>query len=89
MGICGTGMASLAGLLKEAGCAVTGSDLQAYPPMSDFLAAAGIKVVLGYKAENLLPRPDLVVVGNVITRKNEEAQALATARIPYVSFPQA
>lgn len=89
MGICGTGMASLAGMLKERGCTVTGSDQNTYPPMSDFLEGLGIAVRQGYAAANLTPRPDLVIVGNVITRENSEAVALASAGIPYLSFPQA
>ncbi len=89
MGICGTGMGSLAGMFKEAGFVVTGSDQHVYPPMSDFLASQGIEVRQGYRPENLAPRPDLVVVGNVITRKNPEAIALADLGIPYASFPQA
>ena len=89
MGVCGTGMAAMAGMLKSQGFRVTGSDANVYPPMSDFLAQQGIPVLEGYKAENLTPTPDLVVVGNVITRANPEAQALASASIPYVSFPQA
>ncbi|MGW8161233.1 MAG: UDP-N-acetylmuramate:L-alanyl-gamma-D-glutamyl-meso-diaminopimelate ligase [Desulfobulbales bacterium] len=89
MGVCGTGMGSLAGMLKDAGYAVTGSDANVYPPMSDFLAACNIAVQNGYAAENLAPRPDLVVVGNTIRKTNPEAIALAELGIPYVSFPQA
>ena len=89
MGICGTGMASLAGILKEMGYLVTGSDQDVYPPMSDLLESIGIRVMKGYKAENLNPVPDLVVVGNVITRTNPEAVELARIASPYVSFPQA
>lgn len=89
MGICGTGMAALAGMLKEQGFRVTGSDQNVYPPMSDFLAASGIPVQEGYRPENLIPRPDLVVVGNVIRAVNPEALRLAELRIPYVSMPQA
>ena len=89
MGVCGTGMGSLAGMLKASGFTVTGSDQHVYPPMSDFLAEQGIAVQSGYCAENLASRPDLVVVGNVITRKNPEAEALASLGLPYVSFPQA
>lgn len=89
MGVCGTGVGALAGMLKEAGFRVTGSDQQIYPPMSDFLAKTGITVVEGYAASNLEPRPDLVVVGNVITRHNPESVALAEYSIPYVSMPQA
>lgn len=89
MGICGTGMAALAGMLKASGFAVTGSDSGVYPPMSDFLKGQGIEAASGYGPQNLVPRPDLVIVGNVITRKNPEAQGLAAAGIPYLSFPQA
>jgi len=88
MGVCGTGMGSLAGMLKASGYLVTGSDQQVYPPMSDFLADQGIEVRIGYRGENLEPHPDLVVVGNVVTRANPEAQALAVLGIPYLSFPQ-
>ena len=89
MGICGTGVGALAGMLQSAGYRVTGSDQHVYPPMSDFLADTGIEVFAGYSATNLEPRPDLVIVGNVITRQNSEAQALAEMAIPYVSMPQA
>lgn len=89
MGICGTGMAALAGMLKSSGYEVTGSDKAVYPPMSLFLEAIGIHAIDGYGPRNLEPKPDLVIVGNVITRKNPEAVALAETTIPYLSFPQA
>jgi len=89
MGVCGTGMGSLAGMLKDSGYVVTGSDENVYPPMSDFLASCNIEIKNGYSAENLVPHPDLVVVGNTIRKTNPEAQALAELGIPYVSFPQA
>jgi UDP-N-acetylmuramate: L-alanyl-gamma-D-glutamyl-meso-diaminopimelate ligase len=89
MGVCGTGMGSLAGMLKDSGYVVTGSDENVYPPMSEFLASCNIEVKNGYKSENLVPMPDLVVVGNTIRKTNPEAQALAGFGIPYVSFPQA
>lgn len=89
MGICGTGMAALAGMLQERGYKITGSDNHVYPPMSDFLRQLGIAVFDGYAEKNLTPRPDLVIVGNVITKKNIEAQELAQTDIPYMSFPQA
>ncbi|MFZ0449030.1 MAG: UDP-N-acetylmuramate:L-alanyl-gamma-D-glutamyl-meso-diaminopimelate ligase [Desulfatiglandaceae bacterium] len=89
MGICGTGMASLAGLLKEKGYRVTGSDQDIYPPMSDFLRALRIPIRMGYHGGNLHPVPDLVIVGNVITRMNPEAVELSHLRVPYLSFPQA
>ncbi len=88
MGVCGTGMGAMAGLLRRAGYTISGSDAQVYPPMSEYLAAAGIEVLEGYHPGNLMPRPDLVVVGNVIRRDNPEALELARLGIPYVSFPQ-
>ncbi|MFN2365757.1 MAG: UDP-N-acetylmuramate--L-alanine ligase, partial [Desulfurivibrionaceae bacterium] len=89
MGICGTGMAALAGMLKQSGYIITGSDSHVYPPMSDFLKQINILPFEGYRAENLEHKPDLVIVGNVITRKNPEALALATSDLAYLSFPQA
>ena len=89
MGVCGTGMAALAGMLKSAGFEISGSDKAVYPPMSLFLEEMQITVFDGYGAQNLEPQPDLVIVGNVITRKNPEAIALAKTDIPYLSFPQA
>lgn len=89
MGICGTGMAALAGMLRDSGYTITGSDSQVYPPMSTYLEQLQIPVNNGYGAANLTPTPDLVIVGNVITRKNPEAIALSGLNIPYLSFPQA
>ncbi len=89
LGICGTGMAALAGILKEQGCRVTGSDEHAYPPMSTFLEGLGIHVQNGYAPENLEPAPDLVVVGNVIRRENPEAQAVLALDLPRLSLPEA
>ncbi len=89
MGICGTGMAALAGMLKDSGFTISGSDSRVYPPMSDFLKKLNIEVFDGYKEENLNHNPDLVIVGNVIRQVNPEAQHLATLDIPYLSFPQA
>jgi UDP-N-acetylmuramate: L-alanyl-gamma-D-glutamyl-meso-diaminopimelate ligase len=87
--IAGVGMTALAGLLKARGVAVRGSDEQIYPPMSDVLAAMGVEVVSGHRAENLTPRPDLVIVGNKVSRGNPEAQALLASDIPYLSMPAA
>jgi len=89
MGICGTAMASLAGMLKQKGYHITGSDQNIYPPMSDFLEGLSIPVQKGYRTENLSPRPDLVIVGNVITRQNPEAIELGLQNIPFLSMPQA
>jgi UDP-N-acetylmuramate: L-alanyl-gamma-D-glutamyl-meso-diaminopimelate ligase len=89
LGICGTGMAALAGILKEQGYRVTGSDEQVYPPMSTLLEGWGITIQNGYKPENLIPVPDLVVVGNVIRRENPEAQAVLAQDLPRLSLPEA
>jgi UDP-N-acetylmuramate: L-alanyl-gamma-D-glutamyl-meso-diaminopimelate ligase len=89
MGICGTAMASMAGLLKDRGFKITGSDLNPYPPMSTQLESLGISIMKGYKAENLHPKPDFVIVGNVISANNEEAQELVKLGIPYTSLPKA
>jgi UDP-N-acetylmuramate: L-alanyl-gamma-D-glutamyl-meso-diaminopimelate ligase len=88
IGICGTAMASLAGMLKQRGHRVTGSDAAAYPPMSDFLASLGIPVAQPFNAGNLEPRPDLVVVGNAISRGNVELEHVLDTRIPFQSLPQ-
>lgn len=87
--ICGTGMGSLAGLLKSKGYKVRGSDQNIYPPMSLQLAKWGIPIQEGYRPENLEPRPDLVIVGNAMSRGNPEIEALIQSNIPYISFPQA
>jgi UDP-N-acetylmuramate: L-alanyl-gamma-D-glutamyl-meso-diaminopimelate ligase len=89
MGICGTGMASLAGMLKHQGFTVTGSDRNVYPPMSTYLESLSIPILQGYQASNLHAPPDLVIVGNVITRFNPEAVELARREISYLSMPQA
>jgi UDP-N-acetylmuramate: L-alanyl-gamma-D-glutamyl-meso-diaminopimelate ligase len=88
IGICGTAMASLAGMLNERGFRVTGSDAAAYPPMSDFLASLGIPVAQPFDSRNLMPRPDLVVVGNAISRGNIELEHILDERIPFCSLPQ-
>lgn len=88
IGICGTAMASLAGMLKQRGFRVTGSDAAAYPPMSEFLRELGIPVAQPFDAGNLEPRPDLVVVGNAISRGNVELEHLLDQRISFCSLPQ-
>ena len=89
IGICGTGMASLAGMLKAKGYVVTGSDRNVYPPMSELLRSLDIPVLEGYLPGHLHPAPDLVIVGNVVTRENPQAVELGRLRLPYLSFPQA
>jgi UDP-N-acetylmuramate: L-alanyl-gamma-D-glutamyl-meso-diaminopimelate ligase len=86
---CGVGMAPLAGLLLSRGYRVTGSDQNVYPPMSTYLAEIGVNALMGYKAEHLRDRPDLVVVGNVVSRNNPEVEEMLRLGVPYISFPQA
>jgi UDP-N-acetylmuramate: L-alanyl-gamma-D-glutamyl-meso-diaminopimelate ligase len=86
---CGTGMGTLACILKEMGYQVTGSDQNIYPPMSDFLAEKGIKLFSGFDPKNLAHHPDLVIIGNAISRENPEAQAVMDQNIDYLSMPQA
>src|SRR6202162_3995896 len=92
IGICGTAMASLAGMLQERGFRVTGSDAAAYPPMSTFLKSLGIPVAQPFAKSNLGshadPRPDLVVVGNALSRGNVELERVLDERIPFCSLPQ-
>src|SRR5579871_377990 len=80
-------MASLAGLLKQRGFKVTGSDAAAYPPMSDFLASIGISIMQPYSEANLKPRPDMVIVGNAISRGNPELEYVLDERIFFRSMP--
>jgi UDP-N-acetylmuramate: L-alanyl-gamma-D-glutamyl-meso-diaminopimelate ligase len=86
IGICGTAMASLAGMLQLQGHRVTGSDTAAYPPMSDLLAILKIPIHEPYSEKNLDPRPDLVVVGNAISRGNVELEYVLDMRIPFCSM---
>jgi UDP-N-acetylmuramate: L-alanyl-gamma-D-glutamyl-meso-diaminopimelate ligase len=88
IGICGTAMASLAGMLNQRGFRVTGSDAAAYPPMSHFLAGLGIPVAQPFDVKNLIPYPDLVVVGNAMSRGNVELEHVLDQRIPFCSMPQ-
>jgi UDP-N-acetylmuramate: L-alanyl-gamma-D-glutamyl-meso-diaminopimelate ligase len=88
IGICGTAMASLAGMLQQRGFHVTGSDAAAYPPMSDFLASLSIPLAQPFDVKNLEPRPDLVVVGNALSRGNAELEHVLDERIPFCSMPQ-
>jgi UDP-N-acetylmuramate: L-alanyl-gamma-D-glutamyl-meso-diaminopimelate ligase len=88
VGICGTAMASAAAALQEKGFRVTGSDHNVYPPMSTFLAERGIEVMTGFAERNLGPRPDLVVIGNAISRGNPEAEAVLEHKLKYCSLPE-
>jgi UDP-N-acetylmuramate: L-alanyl-gamma-D-glutamyl-meso-diaminopimelate ligase len=88
IGICGTAMASLAGMLQEREFRVTGSDAASYPPMSTFLESLGISVAQPFSEGNLDPHPDLVVVGNALSRGNVELERVLDERIPFCSMPQ-
>src|SRR4026208_419343 len=85
IGICGTAMASLAGMLQARGHLVTGSDLNVYPPMSTMLQGLGINVKLGFKREHLTPSPDCVIVGNAIPRGNAEVEEALNRKLLYRS----
>jgi UDP-N-acetylmuramate: L-alanyl-gamma-D-glutamyl-meso-diaminopimelate ligase len=87
--VCGTAMGALACMLNDLGYEVTGSDQKVYPPMSHFLAARGISVMDGFRAENLSCGADLVVVGNAVPRTNPEAVECERLGLPYCSMPQA
>jgi UDP-N-acetylmuramate: L-alanyl-gamma-D-glutamyl-meso-diaminopimelate ligase len=88
IGICGSAMASLAGMLQTRNYRVTGSDAAAYPPMSDLLKALGIAIKEPYAEANLSPRPDLVIVGNAISRGNVELEYVLDQRIPFRSMAE-
>ena len=87
--VCGVGTGSLAGLLLQQGYRVTGSDENVYPPMSTFLESIGIDILPGFSEAHLGTGPDLVVIGNAVSRGNPEAEAVLRRGIPYVSLPQA
>src|SRR5215468_2257424 len=88
VGICGTAMASAAAAMQQKGVRVTGSDQNAYPPMSTFLAARQIDVMSGYAESNLAHKPDLVVIGNAISRGNPEAEYVLDHKLTYCSLPE-
>jgi UDP-N-acetylmuramate: L-alanyl-gamma-D-glutamyl-meso-diaminopimelate ligase len=88
LGICGTFMGGLAAIAREAGHKVTGCDANVYPPMSDQLRALGIDLIEGFGAEQLALRPDLYVIGNVVTRGNPLMEAILDAGARYTSGPQ-
>lgn len=87
--VCGVAMAALAGMLQQRGFRVTGSDEDVYPPMSTLLDRLGIPVRSGYQAAHLDTPPDLVIVGNKVSRGNPEVEAMLERGLPYASLPQA
>src|SRR5436853_1689348 len=88
IGICGTAMASVAAAMQEKGVKVTGSDQNVYPPMSTFLAERKIEVIGGYAEQNLAHKPDLIVIGNAISRGNPEAEYVLDHKLNYCSLPE-
>src|SRR6266850_2241198 len=88
VGICGTAMASAAAAMQEKGVKVTGSDQNVYPPMSTFLAERKIEVISGYAEQNLAYKPDLVVIGNAISRGNPEAAFVLDHKLRHCSLPE-
>src|SRR5579863_8418703 len=88
LGVAGSAMAPVAGMLKERGFRVSGSDVNVYPPASTLLDSLGIAWNEGYRAENLTPAPDLAVIGNAISRGNPEVERILDDRIPYCSMPR-
>ncbi|MBI2801461.1 MAG: UDP-N-acetylmuramate:L-alanyl-gamma-D-glutamyl-meso-diaminopimelate ligase [Gammaproteobacteria bacterium] len=87
LGICGTFMAGLARLAQQQGHRVTGADVNVYPPMSDFLATAGIPITVGWDPSQLQPRPDLVVIGNALSRGNPVVEYVLNEGLLYCSGP--
>ena len=88
LGICGTFMGGVALLARELGYRVSGSDTNVYPPMSSMLEDAGIEISEGYSPEHLVPAPDLVVIGNALSRGNACVEYVLNQKIPYISGPQ-
>jgi UDP-N-acetylmuramate: L-alanyl-gamma-D-glutamyl-meso-diaminopimelate ligase len=88
LGICGTFMGGIAAIAKQAGHQVTGCDTNVYPPMSDQLRALGIELVEGFAPDQLSFKPDLWVIGNVVSRGNPLMEAILDAGLPYISGPQ-
>ncbi len=88
LGICGTFMGGAAMLAKQLGHKVTGSDSQVYPPMSTLLESQGITIIEGYDPAQLVPKPDLVVIGNAMSRGNSCVEAVLNQGLPYTSGPQ-
>ncbi len=88
IGICGTFMGGLALIAREMGYQVSGSDQNVYPPMSTQLEQQGISLMNGYQSENLDCKPDLVIIGNALSRGNPEIEAVLNKGIRYISGPQ-
>jgi UDP-N-acetylmuramate: L-alanyl-gamma-D-glutamyl-meso-diaminopimelate ligase len=88
VGVCGTAMGSVAAGMIEKGYSVTGSDQSVYPPMSTFLESKGVQIMEGYRADNIPAEATTVVIGNAISRGNDEAEAILDRRLRYMSLPE-
>jgi UDP-N-acetylmuramate: L-alanyl-gamma-D-glutamyl-meso-diaminopimelate ligase len=88
IGICGTAMGAVAAAMKDRGFTISGSDAKVYPPMSTFLESKGIRLMEGYRAENIPAEADVIVVGNAISRGNAECEEVLNRRLLYTSLPE-
>lgn len=88
LGICGTAMGAVAAAMARRGYTVTGSDANVYPPMSTFLEQEGITLFEGYRASNIPAEADVIVIGNAMSRGNEEVEAVLQRRLRYLSLPE-
>ena len=88
IGICGTAMGAVAAAMKERGFRITGSDSAVYPPISTFLESRGIQIERGYRAANIPAKADVIVVGNAISRGNEELEEVLNRKLRYISMPE-
>ena len=88
-GIAGTGMSALAGLFRQAGHEVAGSDTSGYPPVGPMLEAMGVRIFEGYSETNIAPDTGLCVIGNIISRGNPEAEYILNRKLPFCSMAEA
>ncbi len=88
IGICGTAMGAVAAAMKERGFVISGSDSAVYAPVSTFLESRGIAIASGYRASNIPEGADVIVVGNAISRGNEELEEVLRRKLRYVSMPE-
>ena len=88
IGVCGTAMGAVAAGMKARGFAVTGSDEHVYPPMSTFLEESGVEIIAGYRGSNIPENVDVTIIGNTISRGNEEAEEVLNRKLLYQSLPE-
>lgn len=88
LGVCGTAMGAVAAAMRERGTVVSGQDDNVYPPMSDYLESRGIRIIRGYRPEDIPQNSDLIVIGNAMSRGNPAVEAILNRRLPYASLPE-